>query len=91
MTSSFVTNLIEDNIKYKKNIEISETVIKTLRAEILFLESKIQEFKRLMNTIITKRGNKKIVELPMKKLSKAKRIKNMLAINKKQVRRRVAE
>ena len=91
MTSSFVTNLIEDNIKYKKNIEISETVIKTLRTEILLLESKIQELKRLMNDIITKRGNKKIVELPMKKLIKRKMNKNMLAISKRQVHRRVAE
>ena len=44
-----------------------------------------------MNDVITKRGNKKIVELPMKKLIKRKRIKNMLAITKRQVCRRVAE
>ena len=54
MTSSFVTNLIEDNIKYKKSIEISETVIKTLHTEILLLESKIQELKRLMTTLLQK-------------------------------------
>ena len=93
-SDSLHENLMEEEVNYRKKIEYFENLVYSLNLEILSLNKKLDQSKKLLNKFIKKKSfhdnftTPKSAKVIVKKSTSSKKI---LALKKRQLRKRVLE